>query len=91
MSRTLQPLQEDGKIDSDIKVSNRIRLITGRLIAQAILLYPDTSDWEWSVKVIDDPETVNAWCMAGGKMAIYTGLIDKTKASDDEIAQGHGT
>lgn len=88
--QTLQPLQEDGKIDSDIVVSKRIRLITGRLIAQAIQLYPNTRDWEWSVKVIDDPETVNAWCMAGGKMAIYTGLIDKTKATDDEIAQVMG-
>ena len=88
--QTLQPLQKDGKIDSDIAVSKRIQFITGRLIAQAIILYPRTSEWEWSIKVIDDPETVNAWCMAGGKMAIYTGLIDKTKATDDEIAQVMG-
>lgn len=89
-AQTLQPLQQNGKIDSDIHVSKRIRLITGRLIAQAIILYPHTEEWEWSVKVIDDPETVNAWCMAGGKMAIYTGLIEKTKATDDEIAQVMG-
>ena len=88
--QTLQPLQKDGKIDSDAVVSKRIRLITGKLIAQAIVLYPETSEWEWSVKVIDDPETVNAWCMAGGKMAIYTGLIEQTKATDDEIAQVMG-
>ena len=85
--QTLQPLQKQGRIDSDIVVSKRVRLITGRIIAQAIILYPHTSKWEWSVKVIDDPETVNAWCMAGGKMAIYTGLIDQLKATDDEIAQ----
>lgn len=88
--QTLQPLQEKGKVDSDAQVSRRIRYITGRLIAQAIQLYPHTKDWEWSIKVIDDPETVNAWCMAGGKMAIYTGLIDKLKATDDEIAQVMG-
>lgn len=88
--QTLKPLHDDGKIDSDAVVSKRIRLITGRLIAQAIVLYPNTAEWEWSVKVIDDPETVNAWCMAGGKMAIYTGLIDQTKATDDEIAQVMG-
>ncbi|MFT5727736.1 MAG: putative Zn-dependent protease [Desulforhopalus sp.] len=88
--QTLQPLHDDGKIDSDVVVSKRIRLITGRLIAQAIVLYPNTSEWEWSVKVIDDPEMVNAWCMAGGKMAIYTGLIEQTKATDDEIAQVMG-
>lgn len=89
-AQTLQPLQQDGKIDSDIIVSKRIRLITGKLIAQAIILYPHTEEWEWSVKVIEDPETVNAWCMAGGKMAIYTGLIEQTKATDDEIAQVMG-
>ena len=43
------------------------------------------------MKVIDDPETVNAWCMAGGKMALYTGLIEQIEPTDDELAQviGH--
>jgi len=88
--QTLSPLDKEGKIDSNPATSARIRNITGRLIAQAIKLYPHTKDWEWSVKVIDDPEMVNAWCMAGGKMAIYTGLIDKLEATDDEIAQVMG-
>ncbi len=88
--QTLAPLQKKGQVDSDPATSARIKWITGRLIAQAIVLYPHTSDWEWSVKVIDDPEMVNAWCMAGGKMAIYTGLIDKLEATDDEIAQVMG-
>jgi predicted Zn-dependent protease len=88
--QTLLPLQKEGKVDSNPITSKRIKLITGRIIAQAILLYPHTRNWEWSVKVIDDPEMVNAWCMAGGKMAIYTGLINKLKATDDEIAQVMG-
>ena len=48
------------------------------------------SDWAWEVKVIDDPKTVNAFCMAGGKMAIYSGMWEKLKATDDEIAQVMG-
>ncbi len=88
--QTLQPLQKEGKIDSNPATARRVRLITGRIIAQAIQLYPNTRNWEWTVKVIDDPETVNAWCMAGGKMAIYTGLINKLHATDDEIAQVMG-
>ncbi len=86
----LDPLDEKGKIDNDPEVTERIHEITAKLIAQAIKYRPETEDWEWRVKVIDDPETINAWCMAGGKMAIYTGLIDKLDASDDELAQVMG-
>ena len=85
--QTLQPLAKEGKIDSNRQVTERVRYITGRLIAQAIGLYPATADWGWSVKVIDDPAVVNAWCMAGGKMAIYTGLLNKVQPTDDELAQ----
>lgn len=88
--QTLKPLQKDGKVDSDKATSQRVRYITGRIVAQAINLYPHTRNWEWSVKVIDDPETINAWCMAGGRMAIYTGLLEKLDATDDEIAQVMG-
>lgn len=87
---TLDPLQKEGKVDNNAAVVKRVTVITNRLIQQAGKMRPDTINWEWEVKVIDDPETVNAWCMAGGKMAIYTGLIDKLKATDDEIAQVMG-
>jgi predicted Zn-dependent protease len=84
-------LDKKGQISTDAKLNARIRLITDRLIDQAVNYRPETRDWAWSVKVIDDPKTVNAFCMAGGKMAIYTGLIEKIKPSDDEIAavMGH--
>ena len=88
--KALSPLATDGKIDNNPVVSNRVKQITGRLITQAIETYPHTSNWEWSVKVIDDPEMVNAWCMAGGKMAIYTGLLNKVQPTDDELAQVMG-
>jgi len=89
--KTLQPLHDQGKVDTNPKTTQRIKIITGRLITQAVEQFPNTRNWQWSIKVIDDPELVNAWCMAGGKMAIYTGLIDKLKATDDELAQviGH--
>jgi predicted Zn-dependent protease len=86
----LKPFAKDGKIDSQPATAQRVREITGRLIAQAIKYRPETEGWEWSVKVIDDPKTVNAWCMAGGKMAIYTGLLQQIKPTDDELAQVMG-
>jgi predicted Zn-dependent protease len=87
----LRPYAEKGDIDNDPALKNRVYKITGRLIAQAIKIRPETKSWNWSIKIIDDPETVNAWAMAGGKMALYTGLVEKIKPSDDELAQvlGH--
>jgi predicted Zn-dependent protease len=87
----LKPYAQKGKIDNDPALKKRVYDITGRLIAQAIKMRPETKNWEWSIKILDDPETVNAWAMAGGKMALYTGLVNKVKPTDDELAQvlGH--
>jgi predicted Zn-dependent protease len=86
----MRAFKEEGKISQDRAVVERVNLITGRLVAQAIQMQPRTADWEWTVEVIDDPDTVNAWAMAGGRMAIYTGLIEQTQATDHEIAQVMG-
>lgn len=83
-------LQAEGKLESGGAVVRRVNRITGRLITEAIKMRPDSADWEWSVVVIDEPETVNAWCMAGGRMAVYTGLLQKIEPTDDELAQVMG-
>ena len=88
--KMLQPLDEKGKLDNDPEMTERVHRITARLIPQAIKFRPETKTWDWRVKVIDDPEIVNAFCMAGGKMAIYSGLMLKLDATDDEIAQVMG-
>ncbi|MEP1742525.1 MAG: M48 family metallopeptidase [Kangiellaceae bacterium] len=88
--QTLEPFDKAGKLDNNKAMVDRVNRITNKLIQQAIIMRPKTKDWQWSVKVIDEPETVNAWCMAGGKMAIYTGLINQLSATDDEIAQVMG-
>jgi predicted Zn-dependent protease len=87
----LRPYAEKGEIDNDPVLKKRVYKITGRLIAQAIKVRPETKSWDWSIKIIDDPKTVNAWAMAGGKMALYTGLVKQIKPTDDELAQvlGH--
>jgi Zn-dependent protease with chaperone function len=77
-------------IESDSARVRKVREITDRLIAQAVRFRPDSAKWGWEVTVINDPKTVNAFCMAGGKMAIYTGMWEQLKATDDEIAQVMG-
>ena len=81
-------LRKEGKIvPESSRVTQRVEGITERLVAQATLKRPETADWDWSMEVIDDPDVVNAWCMAGGRMAVYTGLIQKLDPTDDELAQ----
>ena len=88
---TVSDLDKQNKLLDDPKLADRVATITGRLVTEAIPIYPNTAKWEWSVAIIDDPETVNAWCMAGGRMAVYTGLFEKLKLTDAEFAQimGH--
>ncbi len=82
--------QKEGKLVTDPRSLKRVSVITERLVAQAVKMRPDSAKWQWSVQVIDDPKTVNAWCMAGGRMVLYTGLIMKVDPTDDELAQVMG-
>jgi predicted Zn-dependent protease len=88
---TVNELDQQNKLVDDPKMADRVATITGRLVSVAIDKFPQSADWEWSVAIVDDPEMVNAWCMAGGRMAVYTGLFEKLKLTDDEFAQimGH--
>lgn len=84
---TVRELDRAGKLEDNWVINKRVNTITGQLITEAIKMRPDTKNWEWSVVVIDDPEMVNAWCMAGGRMAVYTGLMIQVDPTDDELAQ----
>jgi len=88
---TVKQFNAEQMLVDDPLLVDRVATITGRLVTEAVKLYPRSADWEWSVAIVDDPKTVNAWCMAGGRMAIYTGLINKLQLTDDEMAQimGH--
>ncbi len=89
-AQVLAPIKKDGKLNDNAAMKARVDKITARLVAQAIKYRPETESWDWQVAVIDDPKTLNAWCMAGGKMAIYSGIITQLNLTDDEIAQVMG-
>ena len=86
----LGPIRASGRIDEKSAMKGRVDEITARLVAQAVKYRPETAAWNWQVAVIEEPATLNAWCMAGGQMAIYSGIITRLSLSDDEIAQVMG-
>lgn len=72
-------------LDVDGAQAARVKGIAQRLIAQAGVFRPDASRWQWEIHVLKSDE-INAWCMPGGKIAVYSGLIDTLKPTDAELA-----
>ena len=88
--QTLAQAQKKGVLNTDAALLARVRAISQRLIPQTAAFRADAPGWKWETNVIGSKE-VNAWCMPGGKIAVYTGLAQRLQASDDELAavMGH--
>ncbi len=69
---------------------HRLRYIAERIVPHTAGCNERSRDWRWEVNLIGSQQ-LNAFCMPGGKIAFYTGIIDTLKLSDDEIAivMGH--
>ena len=89
-AQVIEAARNKGLLNRDRQMLTRVRGIANRLIPQTAAFRSDAPGWRWEVNVIESNE-LNAWCMAGGKIAFYRGLIDRLKLSDDEIAavMGH--
>lgn len=67
----------------------RLRAIAQKIIPHALVWNPRAKDWKWEVNLIGSKQ-VNAFCMPGGKIAFYTGILDQLKLTDDEVAMVMG-
>jgi predicted Zn-dependent protease len=68
----------------------RLRAIAQRIVPHAMGWNPRAKNWRWEVNLIGSQQ-VNAFCMPGGKIAFYSGILDQLKLTDDEVAtvMGH--
>jgi predicted Zn-dependent protease len=82
--------QKKGLLNQNPQYVQRVRTVAQRLIPHVNVFRPDAVNWKWETNVLTSKD-VNAWCMPGGKIAVYTGLIERLDLTDDELAavMGH--
>jgi Zn-dependent protease with chaperone function len=67
----------------------RLRAIAKRLIPFTTRWNPEAAKWDWQVNLLNS-QTVNAFCMPGGRIAFYNGILTKLNLTDDEVAMVMG-
>src|SRR5215831_2073773 len=79
-----------GALNTDPVLTKRVQAVAARIEPQTKVFRPDAPGWKWEVNVVSSDE-LNAFCMPGGKIVFYSGLITRLNLTDDEIAivMGH--
>ena len=79
-----------GALNTDAAMLGRVRAVAARIEPKTAVFRADAPRWQWEVNLTTSEE-INAFCMPGGKIMFYTGLIRRLNLSDDEIAvvMGH--
>lgn len=90
-TQTMQTAQQKRELAPDNHPQViRLRAIAKKMIPFALPWNPRAKEWKWEVNLIASSQ-INAYCMPGGKIAFYTGILDTLKLTDDEVAMimGH--
>lgn len=89
-AQVIAEAKKSGTLNVDATTVARVRNVAKNLIAQVGAFREDALSWNWQVNVISD-NTVNAWCMPGGKIVVYTGIIQSLNLTDSQLAavMGH--
>jgi predicted Zn-dependent protease len=85
-----QVSRHDALVADDHPEVRRLRAIARKLIPHATRWNARAAQWQWEVNLIGSKE-INAFCMPGGKIAFYSGILSTLKLTDDEVAivMGH--
>ncbi len=90
-----QKMMQEAAAQNALLPANHAQTVRLRAIAQKIIPFsyewnPRAKAWQWEVNILASNQ-INAFCMPGGKIAFYTGILDQLKLTDDEVAMimGH--
>jgi predicted Zn-dependent protease len=86
-----QAQQKGALVPATIRKSSACAPIAQRIIPNTPRWNQESAQqWKWQVNLVESDQ-VNAFCMPGGRIGFFTGIIDKLKLTDDEIAavMGH--
>ncbi len=83
--QTLSSARQERALNVNPVMAKRVRDIAIKLASQVGVFRQDALRWKWEVNVIDSG-SLNAWCMPGGKIAVYSGIIEKLNLTDGELA-----
>jgi predicted Zn-dependent protease len=84
-AQELAKARKAGKLNKNEADVQRVRSISQRLIPQVGVFRPDAVNWDWEINVTQTKE-LNAYCMPGGKIMVYSGLIHELDLSDAELS-----
>ncbi|MEP6608401.1 MAG: M48 family metallopeptidase [Burkholderiaceae bacterium] len=89
-AKVISEAQKKGLLNRNPQQVQRVRAIAQRLIPQTRVFRQDAPQWAWEANVLTSKD-INAWAMPGGKIAVYSGLIERLNATDEELAavMGH--
>src|SRR4029450_4003966 len=83
--QVMQGAAHKGALNRDPTQTARVQHVVQQLIPQTAVFRDGAGRWPWQGNVLTSPE-INAWCMPGGKMAVYTGLLTQLALTDAELA-----
>src|SRR5262245_3295039 len=84
-AQEVQKARQEGKLNSDPALTARVRAIAQRLIPATSAFRPDAPSWHWEINTLTTKD-MNAYAMPGGKIMVYSGLVDRLKLTDAELA-----
>jgi len=81
----MRAAQQKNALNQDPQQLERLHRIARQLVPHATRFNKSAEKWRWEVNLISS-KSVNAFCMPGGKIAFFTGILDALQLTDDEVA-----